>query len=389
MPSEHTLLYNIFIIYTGATFFSTFALLANQSTIVAYMILGIVIGPYGLGWLSDTTLIHEAGDVGIIFLLFLLGLHLDPYKLVLRLRSSFSIAIISSCIFVIIGYAVGHALGLDAVNSSILGAAMMFSSTTIGVKLLPNNVLHQRHIGEVMISILLMQDIVAVATLMALNISANEHVSASQILGISIAMPSIVLLSWALGQYVLKRLFLYFEEIREYLFLLAIGWCLAMAELSHVLGMTHEIGAFIAGVSIASHSVSLYIAECLKPVRDFFLVLFFFAVGASLDLNLGKVAIIASCILALLVLVVKPVVFALLLNRTEEDTRTSWELGFRLGQASEFSVLVSSIAIKSALILPITSNIILASTMITLIISSSYVVMKYETPMKRFIEADE
>ncbi|MBF13379.1 MAG: sodium:proton antiporter [Legionellales bacterium] len=389
MPTEHTLLYSIFIIYTGATVFSTFALLAKQSTIVAYMILGMVIGPYGLGWLSDTTLIHEAGDVGIIFLLFLLGLHLDPYKLVMRLRSSFSIAIISSLIFFTIGYAVGHALGLDLVNASILGSAMMFSSTTIGVKLLPNNVLHQRHIGEVMISILLMQDIIAVATLMALNISANDKASVSQILGITIAMPSIILLSWALGQYVLKRLFLYFKEIREYLFLLAIGWCLAMAELSSVLGMNHEIGAFIAGVSIASHSVSLYIAECLKPVRDFFLVLFFFAVGASLDLNLGKTAIIASSILAVLILIIKPLVFSLLLNRSDEDSQTAWELGLRLGQASEFSVLISSIAIKSALIIPMTSNIILASTMITLIISSSYVVMKYETPMKRFIDSDE
>ncbi len=387
--ADHTLLYSIFIIYTGATVFSTFSLMAKQSTIVAYMLLGIFIGPYGLGWLSDTTLIHEAGDVGIIFLLFLLGLHLDPLKLVTRLKSAFSVACVSSCLFAAVGYAVGKGFGLDHLNSIIIGAAMMFSSTTIGVKLLPNNILHQRHIGEVMISVLLMQDIIAVMTLMALNICAQDEFSITQILSIIIAMPSIILLSWALGQYVLKRLFFYFEEIREYLFLLAIGWCLAMSELSHVLGLTHEIGAFIAGVSIASHSVSLYIAESLKPVRDFFLVLFFFAVGASLDLNLGTEALIVSCILAVLLLGLKPLIFAILLNKTEEDMKTSWELGFRLGQASEFSVLISSIAIKSNLIIPTTSNIILAATMITLFVSSSLVVMKYQTPMKRFIDSDE
>ena len=91
----------------------------------------------------------------------------------------------------------------------------------------------------------------------------------------------------------------------------------------------------------------------------------------------------------MLLLGLKPLIFAILLNKTEEDMKTSWELGFRLGQASEFSVLISSIAIKSNLIIPTTSNIILAATMITLFVSSSLVVMKYQTPMKRFIDSDE
>ncbi len=380
MP-ENTLIFSIFLIFAGAAVFSTVALYTRQSLIVAYMFLGILLGPWGLKLVGNSDVVRNIGDVGIIFLLFLLGLHLQPQNLLNMLKKTTWVALISSIVFAAIGYGVGRAFGYDNVEGLVIGAAMMFSSTIIGLKLLPTTILHHQHTGEVMISVLLMQDLIAIIVLVVLRSANTGGFSYSELALVSLALPGVLLFAFLFQRFVLLKLFSRFDRIREYMFLLAIAWCLSMAELANMLGLSAEIGAFIAGVSIAASPIALYIAESLKPVRDFFLVLFFFSVGASFNLNYLSAVAVPAIILAALVMLIKPLTFRILLRQVSETKHVAWEVGWRLGQSSEFSLLIAYVAAGSSLLTAEASNLIQAATMLTFIASSYIVVMRYPTPV--------
>lgn len=380
--TENTLIFSIFSIYAGAAVLSTVALYLRQSLLVAYMVLGIIMGPWGLQWVDDSYILQEIGDVGIIFLLFLLGLHLNPQNLIDMLKKTTLVALLSSLVFFAIGYLVAYFADYAGMDCIIVGAAMMFSSTIIGLKLLPATRLNHQHVGEVMVSVLLMQDLIAIVVLLLLNGSSGGGFAVQDVGLVAFGLPVLLVFSFLFEKYVLVKLFNKFERIREYMFLLSIAWCLSMAQLGVVFGFTFEVGAFIAGVSIATSSISTYIAECLKPVRDFCLVLFFFSVGASFNLDYLGAVLLPAVVLAGLMLTLKPVTFKHLLKRVGEPSNIAWEAGFRLGQISEFSLLVVYISASSALISDSASYLVQAATIITFLISSYIVVLKYPTPME-------
>ena len=180
---------------------------------------------------------------------------------------------------------------------------------------------------------------------------------------------------------VLLPLITRFDRFHEYIFLLALGWCLGVAEAGLALGLSEEMGAFIAGVTIATSPISQYIAVNLKPLRDFFLILFFFAVGARFDVALIGQVWAPALLLSILVLALKPVVYRFLLKGVSEKRTLAWDLGFRLGQASEFSLLIAYVAAGAALISEQASLLIQATTIITLLASSYIVVLNYPTPI--------
>jgi Kef-type K+ transport system membrane component KefB len=375
--------FTIFIIFTGAAIFATLALYARQTLIVAYIALGILIGPFGLGLVTDQAFIQQVSDIGIMFLLFLLGLSLNPRKLVGLLKDTTLITVLSGLIFSLIGYLVAVALGFNTIDSLVIAGSMVFSSTIIGLRLLPTTVLHHRHTGEVIISVLLLQDLIAILMMLLLHSRADTDSSHTQdLIKLVISLPLLILFTFYFERYVLSRLFRKFDKILEYIFLVAIGWCVGVSELAHWLGLSHEIGAFIAGVSIATGPISLFIAESLKPLRDFFLIIFFFTIGAGLQLNQLAEIILPAAGLALLVLIIKPMVFTVLLKRFgNEDQKTSREIGFRMGQLSEFSILLGALALNVSVISERAAYLIHAATIITFIISSYIIVFKYPTPI--------
>ncbi|MBB72192.1 MAG: sodium:proton antiporter [Legionellales bacterium] len=375
------IVFSIFLIFAGAAILSTLALYTRQSLLVVYMLLGIILGPWGLGLVSDSEMIKQTGEIGIIFLLFLLGLNLHPQNLWHMLRKVTWIALISSVVFIALGYVVGRAFGFNNTEAVVIGAAMMFSSTIIGLKLLPTTILHHQHTGEVMISILLMQDLIAIVTLLLLHGAGSNGLHIGDIVTIVVAFPGLLLFAFLMERYVLVKLLSRFDQVQEYVFLLSIAWCLGMAKLASLLGLSDEIGAFIAGVAIAASPIALYISESLKPLRDFFLVLFFFSIGASFNLQFLNVVLVPALILGVLMLVFKPVVFQVLLHRAKEDKKVAWEVGFRLGQISEFSLLVAYLAASTDLIGESASYLIQATTIITFVVSSYFVVLKYPTPL--------
>lgn len=381
MPETQTITYIMFLIFAGTAVLSTMALFTRQSLLVAYIALGALFGPSGLKLLSNSEVIRQAGDFGIIFLLFLLGLHLQPQNLFHSLRKMSMITFSSSVLFFFVGFIPSFFFGFTLIESCIVGIATMFSSTIIGIKLLPTTILHHQHTGELVVSILLLQDIIAIAVLLGLEIMSDKGVTHTQYILVICAFPILLSVAYVFQRYILSRLLERFDKIHEYIFILSIGWCLCMAELSHYLGLSDEIGAFIAGVALASNPIAFYIAENLKPLRDFFLVIFFFTIGAAFDFKYLPDVLIPACTLATLALFIKPYVFSFLLYRSGEVKSVSFEIGVRLGQLSEFSLLVIYLASEIHLISPDAAYMTEAAIIITFIVSCYWTVMRYPTPL--------
>jgi Kef-type K+ transport system membrane component KefB len=370
----------IFLIFSGTAILSTAALFTRQSLLVAYIALGAILGPWGLKLVVNSDVIKQAGDIGIIFLLFLLGLHLQPQNLFHSLRKMSLITSVSSFIFFATSFVTCYAFGYTIEESMVIGIAAIFSSTIIGLKLLPTTILHHQHTGELVISILLLQDIIAIAAILIMQIVGDSGTT-TNIWLIMIAFPILLTVAYLFQTYILSWLLAKFDTIHEYIFILSIGWCLFMAEFSHYFGLSEEIGAFIAGVSLASNPISFYIAESLKPLRDFFLVLFFFSIGASFNFDYFNQVIVSACILAGFFLLLKPIVFSWLLQRSGEIKSVSWEIGVRLGQMSEFSLLVIYMAQETNLLSPSDAYMAQAAVIITFIASCYWTVMRYPTPL--------
>jgi Kef-type K+ transport system membrane component KefB len=381
MPEQHQLIFAIFTIFAGAAVLSTFALLTRQSMLVAYMILGGVLGPWGVKIIDDPQLVRHVGDIGILFLLFLLGLHLPPQKLWHMLKKVSWVGFMSSVIFAAIGFLIMWFFAFTIQECIVVGAAMMFSSTIIGIKLLPTTVLHHQHTGEVMISVLLLQDLLAILVLLmlrALTASGNIYMDIGLVI---VALPALLLFAYAAERFVLHWLLAKFNRIKEYLFLLSIAWCLTLAQLAASFGLSAEIGAFIAGVSLAASPIAVYIAESLKPIRDFFLVMFFFSVGATFNLNYLSTVIFPAILLAGVLLLAKPLAFRFLLQQVGENKSVAWEVGVRLGQISEFSLIIAYVGMDYHLISDVTANCIQAAAILSFMVSSYWVVMRYPTPV--------
>ncbi|UTC24756.1 cation:proton antiporter [Candidatus Comchoanobacter bicostacola] len=372
----------LFVIFFGAAVTSTMALYTRQSLMVAYIILGGLLGPWGFQFITEANVVQDIGDAGVIFLLFLLGMHLDPIGMLDKLRESAMVALLSSLLFMSIGYGICILFDLPMVDSLVIGLSLMFSSTIISLKLLPSGMIHSSPVSEFMISILLLQDLIAmIALLVVPTLNAGSLDIWPIVLRLGY-LPFIIIFGFMVERFILSKLFDVFERNKEYLFLLAIAWCLSMAELCEVLGLSSEIGAFIAGVSLASDSrVSLYLVKALEPLRDFFLVLFFFSVGASYNFGMLNSVLYPTAALLVVAVLFKPYVFRILMARVGEPIDDSWELGFRLGQGSEFSLLLARISVANGVLGIEGTSIIQGVAIISFLVSSFWVVRRYATPI--------
>ena len=378
---QDPIVFTIFLVFTGAAVFATIALYARQSLLVAYIVLGALLGPSGLGLVTDPDLIRSISEFGIMFLLFLLGLNLQPQELLRMVSKTTQVTLFSSLAFMLAGVGVSLLYGFTLDEALLVGAAATFSSTIVGLKLLPTTMLHHQRTGEVIISILLLQDLIAIVLLLVVQGSPQGGVGAVDLAKTLIALPALIGFAWIFERYVLIRLIRKFDKIQEYIFLMTIGWCLGIAELSALVGLSAEIGAFIAGVVLASSPIALFIAESLKPLRDFFLVLFFFSLGAGFDIGVLGQVVLPALTLAAVLMLLKPPVFRWLLLRTGESEKRSHEVGYRLGQMSEFSLLLAVLALESHVIGTEASYLIQLSTLLTFLVSSFLVVRRFPTPI--------
>ena len=372
---------SFFVIFAGAAALAAVALYTRQPLIVAYIVIGCVFGPHGASLVADDRLLAEIGQIGIIFLLFLVGLDLPPAKLKDMIGESVLTALGSSLLFFGLGFGVLALFGFTLAEAAIAGIACMFSSTILGIKLLPTTVLHHRHTGEIVISLLLIQDLIAVVALLVLAGFDDEGGHwATTALTVAVALPVVGGTAYAGVRFVVVPLLARFDVFREFTFLLAVGWCLGIASLAHVLSLSWEIGAFVAGVSLATSPIAQYITENLRPLRDFFLVLFFFSVGAAINPMLLLHVWMPTLLLALVLVAAKPPVFRALLQWRKEPREVAAEVGYRLGQASEFSLLLVFVA-GAALMSAEAAHIVQGATVLTLLLSSYFVIFRYPSPI--------
>ena len=368
------------LIFAGAALFATLFLYLKQPIIVAYILLGIVVGPKGLGLINDADQIEQLSHIGIILLLFLIGLNFQPKKLVGLLGRVGLVTLVTCFIFMLLGLAAALALGYPFFDSLVIGAALMFSSTIVSLKLIPTTQLHHQHIGDVMLSVLLLQDVIAIVLIVLVTEGGMDNITVS----VALLLLKLVVLgvtSFAIVRFVITKLFLKFDVIKEYTFVLALGWGLFVAGAAEMLGLSLEMGAFIAGISLATVPIALVIAEELKPLRDFFLILFFFSMGAKFDLVVSQQLIVPGLIITALLMVTKPVIFNWGFKAIGEKPKHSAQLGVRLGQASEFSLLIAFSALASGLIEERSSYLIQLVVVLTFVASTYWVVNAYPTPI--------
>ena len=368
------------LIFAGASILATIFLYLKQPIILAYISLGMLAGPWGIGLFKDPSHIEHISHLGIILLMFLIGLNLHPQKLSALLKRTAPVTLVTCLLFALPAMLITRLFAFSWSDSLIVGLSLMFSSTVVYVKLIPTSSLHHKHIGEIMISVLLLQDIIAVVLILFLYSSTAANIYFE----VSLLLLKILVFSGAsylFVRYVILFLFRRFDKIQDYIFIMSLGWCLLSAEIANLIGLSYEIGAFISGVVLATSPISLFIAEGLKPIREFFLILFFFSIGAQFDFLVTKQVVIPGLILAGIILLMKPLAFYAAFRLTGESASLARELGIRLGQASEFSLLVAYGALAAGKINAQTSYLIQLTAISTFIISTYFVVYKYPTPI--------
>ena len=366
------------VIIIGAAVLGTLFLYAKQPIIIAYIAIGVAVGPSGFGLIQTTDLIQQISHLGVILLLFLIGLNLQPSKLIGLFKETSLLTFSSSLAFGLISCAFALLIGFDFNASLIFGSSMMFSSTVIGLKLIPTTTLHHKRTGEIMTSVLLLQDVLAILVILFLTCETSDHIWITFATLIA-KLAMLCLLAFLGVRFIMTPLLNKFDVIQEYTFVTTLAWCLLWAEVAFILGLSHELGAFVAGISIGSCIVARAIAEHLKPLREFFLILFFFAVGAGLNFALDLKLLLAAILFGVLLVPLKALVFKFSFDRAGESPKLSKELAARLSQSSEFSLLIAFSALSLGFLSSDHAMVIQITTIVSFIISTYWVVLKHPT----------
>jgi len=267
------------IILSVAFIVSYIVKLFNQPIIIGYILAGVIIGPFILKLGASTELIHTFSQLGIAFLLFMVGLHLNP-KVIKEIGTSSLLIGLGQMILTFgLGFGVSLLLGFSSVTGIYIGIALAFSSTIITMKLLSDKQHLDSLYGKIAIGVLIIQDLVAIGVLMVIStISGGVALAGLGLQSLLIGLGLIVFLFLS-GFYILPRLTKNIAKHQELLFLFSIFWCFLIAALFGYVGFSIEIGALIAGIVLSVSPYSVEISSRVRPLRDFFLIIFFIILG--------------------------------------------------------------------------------------------------------------
>jgi len=370
----------ISIVVVCSALLAWLASLGRQPVILAYFVCGVLLGPAMLGLFDNVHPLENISRIGVTLLLFLAGLVLHPDRLRKFLRSALTITLGGSIITYLLVYAFLRTYGYSSSDSNIGSLALMFSSTILVVKLLPTRTLHQQHMGSICIAVLIAQDFLAVLLLIFLG---TKSANSAWYYTLMLPLKTVLFITAAvlIEQYGLRWMMRRSDRYREVLLMLCLGWCLGLAVLAEHIGLSYEVGAFIAGVSMARGKIALVFSERLKPLRDFFLMFFFFVLGARFELLPSSSIWVPAILVAGLIVLARPLYLRLLLRCVGESPNFSKETALRLGQASEFALIIAAAAVSSGRLSEEVSQVVQIATMLTMVISSYLVVMKFPTPL--------
>ena len=321
-----SLFFELGLVIISAALIGVVSYYLKQPLILAYIAAGVLIGPFGFGLVHSIDVIHVIASIGIMLMLFLVGLEMNPDRLKDLGLVAFTTGIGQVVFTGLIGYALITLFGFPFIQAVYLTVAITFSSTVIAVKLIYDKRDNNSLYGQVAIGILLVQDIIAILALLALTgfKAGSFDFDFLYFGGILIRGGVLAVLVIFVARKLLGYLYNKIATSHELLILFSLSWCFLVALLSELIGFNIEIGAFIAGVSLASLPYTYEINAKAKVLRDFFITIFFVALGAGLVFQTMGPLVTAFVVLSLFILIGNPLIVMIIMGLLGYDKRTSF-----------------------------------------------------------------
>ncbi len=322
----------------------------KQPFIVGYILSGIIAGPYFLNLLHSNEHIEFFSTIGITILLFIVGIHLSPKVIKETARASVVTGLGQVIFTFILGYTACRLLHFDNITSVYTATALSFSSTIVVLKLLTDKGETQKLYGKISIGYLLVQDLIAIFALIIVFAFAKANGgNFLMVLGFLslkglLLVSAIAILSINILPHFLKKI----ASDQEFLFLFSIAWGLIISGIYYELGLSIEIGALVAGVALSTTPFAYEIASRLKPLRDFFILLFFIFLGSQVVIDAIPQILLPAIIMFAIVFIGSPVIVILLMNLLGYKRKTGFMTGVTFAQIGEFSLIFTSIGVSAS-----------------------------------------
>jgi Kef-type K+ transport system membrane component KefB len=344
----HELIHDFALSIVMAWVFGVAAYLLRQPLLLAYLVAGFVLGPSGLAWVQSERSITTIAELGLIFMLFMIGLEIDLKKVVragkVILVTSATQIVGSFALALVLFLLIGQPLSGGRFDALYLAAAVALSSTVIIVKVLYEKSELDTLPGRITIGVLVLQDLFAVMFL-AIQPSLDDlqpGVAALSVVRVGVLLTAALLIS----RFTLPHLFALIARLPELVLVGALAWCFAVAEFAHVLGLSREMGALIAGVSLSTFPYALDVTAKVTSLRDFFITLFFVALGMTIQpptaAVVGLALVLVVFTLASRLLTVVPPLYLM-----RQGLRASLLPAINLAQISEFSLVLIQVGVQS------------------------------------------
>ena len=371
IPHDLGLLSSIGICTGAAALIAAVTWRFKQPLIIAYLLTGVIIGPnIGLRWITDQESIQTVAEIGLILLLFVIGLEIDLRKMASGGAAVLLTGALQVPICIALGLGFFLLLGVrDQPNNSALlylAACMSLSSTLVVVKILNDKFELDTLPGRITLGVLVIQDLWAVAMLAVQPNVLNPNLV--PLLGSLWRGAVLVVAGFALAKYVLPYLFRTVAKAPELVLVSALGWCFFLAGAASLIGLSREMGALIAGVSLSTFPYNVDVAAKAVSIRDFFVTLFFVALGLQItipSLQVLELSLAASIFVIVSRVVVVPILYALKLG-----LRTSVVPAINLAQVSEFSIVIASLGVVMHQISQDVLTIVILSFALTSVVST-------------------
>lgn len=336
----HTIFLELSAILLIATAVAGIMQLIRQPMIIGHIITGLLVGPYVFNLIHTNETIETFSQLGIVLLIFIIGLSLNP-RIIKEVGKTAVVTGIGQVIVTsLLGYSVSRLLSFAHIPSIYIGIAISFSSTIIILKLLSDKKELGRLYGRVAIGFLLVQDIIAMTILIGTT-SLSQGSDLSALAVASLLKGSLLLLAlYLVSAFILPRLVHFFAHSQEFLFIFSLSWGLGVAALFQLAGFSIEIGALFAGVALANSPFAYEISSRMRPLRDFFIVLFFILLGADMKLD-NLIHLVGPAIaLSAIILIGNPLVAMTLMGLLGYNKKTSFKAAMTVTQVSEFSLIL-------------------------------------------------
>jgi Kef-type K+ transport system membrane component KefB len=364
----------ISLIIVIATVIAGLFRILKQPLIMSYIVTGLVVGPYILNLTKHPETIDTFSEMGIAILLFIVGLNLSPKAIKEVGKSAFIAGALQMLVTFGLAFTGAKAFHYPLISSLYIAAAFTFSSTIIVLKLLGDKKDLEKLYGRIAIGICLLQDVVAILVLIiASSFSSGSSAAATTLLLLvkGVAITGVLV---GISIYLLPKLGDFFAKSQEYLFLFSLGWGFGVAILFERIGLSIEIGALLAGVALAMSPYNQEISAKLKPLRDFFIVMFFVFLGTRMELGSIGSLIIPAAVFIFLSLVIKPLIIIFSLGFLGYNRKTSFYAGISLAQISEFGMILALLGVNLAHLDTRTLSLITLVGLVTIGISSYFII---------------